>query len=67
MEVWKDITAEELAGVLNKDIQYVYDIFLNQVKHPKTVINDLKVLQLAITRSGRRMRIIGILFLTYIA
>ncbi|XP_056641072.1 translation initiation factor IF-2, mitochondrial isoform X1 [Diorhabda sublineata] len=57
--VWRNITLEELAKVLNKDIHYVYDIFLNQFRNPQTSISDIKLLQQGIRRSGRRMRIIA--------
>lgn len=50
---------EELAKVLNKDINYVFDIFLNKLDDPKMPITDVKVLQQGIVRSGRRMRLIG--------
>ncbi|XP_044264205.1 translation initiation factor IF-2, mitochondrial [Tribolium madens] len=59
VEVWKDITAEELAKVLNKDFNYVKEIFLHEVKSPKTVISDMKFLQQGIRRSGHRMKIIA--------
>lgn len=59
VDVWRNITLEELAKVLNKDIQYVYDIFLNQFRNPQTPITDIKLLQQGIRRSGRRMRIIA--------
>ncbi|XP_072389075.1 translation initiation factor IF-2, mitochondrial [Diabrotica undecimpunctata] len=59
IDVWRNITLEELAKVINKDINYVYDIFLNQFNNPKIPITDIKLLQQGITRSGRRMRIIG--------
>jgi translation initiation factor IF-2 len=57
--VWKDITVGELANVLNENVSYVQEIFLNQVKGSKTVISDMKVLQQGIRRSGRRMKIIA--------
>ncbi|CAH1983017.1 unnamed protein product [Acanthoscelides obtectus] len=59
VDVWRDITLGELAKVLNKDINYVYELFLNVFSNPNTQITDIKVLQQAIKRSGRRMRIIG--------
>lgn len=57
--VWKDITVAELANVLGQDINYVKDIFLNQVKTPDTVIRDMRLLQQAIRRSGHRMKFIA--------
>ncbi|CAH1164303.1 unnamed protein product [Phaedon cochleariae] len=59
IDIWRDITLTELAKVFNKDINYIYDIFLNQYNNPNMVIRDIKVLQQAIHRSGKRMRIIA--------
>ncbi|KAJ3648830.1 hypothetical protein Zmor_020602 [Zophobas morio] len=59
VEVWNNITAEELAKVLKKDFNYIRDIFLDEIKSPKTVISDLKYLQQGLRRSGRRMKIIA--------
>ncbi|XP_018575575.1 translation initiation factor IF-2, mitochondrial [Anoplophora glabripennis] len=59
VDVWRGITPSELSEILNQNLNYVYEIFLNQVHHPHTPIDDIKVLQLAIRRSGRRMRIIA--------
>ncbi|RZC40071.1 translation initiation factor IF-2, mitochondrial, partial [Asbolus verrucosus] len=59
VDVWKNITVAELANVLQKDVNYVRDIFLNEVKSPNTVISDMKVLQQAIRRSGRRMKVVA--------
>ncbi|CAG9863584.1 unnamed protein product [Phyllotreta striolata] len=59
VEVWKNITLMELGKILNKDMNYVSQLFLNAFDKPNTEISDLKILQQAIKRSGRRMRIIG--------
>ncbi|CAH0551761.1 unnamed protein product [Brassicogethes aeneus] len=57
--VWKDITIRELATTLNRDINYVKDLFLNVIKDPDMPISDIKVIQQAIKRSGNRINIIG--------
>nr|XP_023020431.1 translation initiation factor IF-2, mitochondrial isoform X1 [Leptinotarsa decemlineata] len=59
IDIWRGITLGELAKVYNKDIKYIYDIFLNQYQNPHIPITDIKVLQQAIHRSGKRMRIIS--------
>ncbi|GJQ66409.1 hypothetical protein Trydic_g4424 [Trypoxylus dichotomus] len=59
IDVWRNITVNELAQVLGKDIYYVEDIFLNQVRGADTVITDIKQLRDAIKRSGKKMRIVG--------
>lgn len=59
MEVWRCITAKELADVLNRDVRYVYDLFLNKFKEPDVIINDVKLLQEALRRGGKRIRLIG--------
>lgn len=51
----------ELSQVLNKDLSYIDDIFLNQIRDPNLPISDIKLVQQAIRRSGRRMVTIGIL------
>lgn len=53
------MTPSDLSEVLNRDLDYVYDIFLNQIKSPHIPIDDIKILQAALRRGGRRMRIIG--------
>ncbi|KAK9701165.1 Elongation factor Tu GTP binding domain [Popillia japonica] len=58
VDVWKNITVSELAQILQKDINYVEDIFLNKIRGGNTIITNEKDLRDAIKRSGRRMRII---------
>lgn len=59
IEVWKNITVGELAQVLKRDVNYVSELFLNYISGANTVIDDLKLLQAAIHRSGHRMKVIG--------
>ncbi|XP_018333347.1 translation initiation factor IF-2, mitochondrial isoform X2 [Agrilus planipennis] len=59
ISIWPNITASELSEVLNSDLQYVYDIFLGSVNKPYQIISNMKELQLALHRAGKRMRIIG--------
>lgn len=49
----------ELAKLLNEDLNYVYDLFLNQIREPDFPIGDMKLLQQALSRGGRRMMPIG--------
>lgn len=49
----------ELAKVLNEDLNYVYDLFLNRIRDPDFPIGDMKILQQALGRGGRRMMPIG--------
>lgn len=48
-----------MAEVLNKNVNFVREIFLHKVYHPNDVINDMKELQQAIKRSGNRMHVIA--------
>lgn len=50
---------KELAKVLNKNLDYVDDIFLNEIDDPNLPISDLTLIRQAIRRSGRRMITIG--------
>lgn len=50
---------KELAQVLNKDLDYIDDIFLNQIEDPTLPISDIKLIKQALSRSGRRMVTIG--------
>lgn len=59
VEVWKDITVGELAQVLDRDVNYVRELFLNCVGGANTIISDTKLLQAALYRSGHRMRMIA--------
>ncbi|KAJ8945217.1 hypothetical protein NQ314_009286, partial [Rhamnusium bicolor] len=59
VDVWRNITIAEIGEVLKQDVEYVYDLFLNQFTNPNMPITDIKVLQQAIRRSGCRMRLIG--------
>lgn len=59
IDVWKNITVRELAEVLNRDVNYVREIFLGTVQAPDTVITDFKQLQGAIKRAGKRIRVVG--------
>ncbi|KAB0803497.1 hypothetical protein PPYR_00467 [Photinus pyralis] len=59
VDIWRNITMAELANVLQKDLDYVNDLFLGKVQGKHTPITDIKELHNAIRRSGRRMRIIG--------
>ncbi|KAI4468575.1 translation initiation factor if-2-related [Holotrichia oblita] len=59
VDVWRNITVSELAQILQRDIYYVEDIFLNKIRGGNTVITDEKELRDAIKRSGKRMRIIA--------
>lgn len=59
IDVWNNITVSELAVILNKDVQYVEDIFLNKLRGGSTIITDLKELRDAIKRGGKRIRIIA--------
>lgn len=59
IDVWKNITFGELAELLNRDVNYVRELFLDELNGGKhTPIEDLKLLQQAIRRSGHRMRVI---------
>ncbi|XP_071054403.1 translation initiation factor IF-2, mitochondrial [Onthophagus taurus] len=58
IDVWRNITVKELAEIMNKNTSYIEELFLNNIKGSSTVLSDLKELQLAIRRSGKRMRII---------
>ncbi|ENN78138.1 hypothetical protein YQE_05292, partial [Dendroctonus ponderosae] len=57
--VWNGITMAELATVLKRDINYVRDLFLNEIHNPHTPIDDFKCLQNAVKRGGKRVKIIG--------
>lgn len=57
--VWKNITLKELAQVLETDLSYVYDLFLNKIRDPNFPIDDMKLLQQALRRGGKRMEPIG--------
>ncbi|XP_050305468.1 translation initiation factor IF-2, mitochondrial [Anthonomus grandis grandis] len=59
VDVWQGITLTELAHVLQKDIRYVKDIFLNEINDPNTAIYDLKYLHNGIRRAGKRMKIVA--------
>lgn len=45
--------------MLNRDVNYVSQIFLGLVKHPDTQIPDVNLLNQAIKRSGHRMKLIA--------
>lgn len=62
--MWRNITMKELAKVLNEDLTYVDDIFLNQIEDPNLPITDMKLVLHAIRRSGRRMITIGKVFVS---
>lgn len=49
----------ELATVLNRNINYVKDLFLNEMQNPHVPITDFKCLQNAVKRGGKRVKIIG--------
>lgn len=57
--VWRNITIGELAEVLKKDVNYVMELFLGNVRGRNARITDIKELQNAIRRSGKRMCIIA--------
>ncbi|XP_030745946.1 translation initiation factor IF-2, mitochondrial isoform X3 [Sitophilus oryzae] len=59
VDVWRGITLNELARVLERDIEYVKDLFLNQIQNPNTIIDDVRVLQEGIRRGGKRIRIVA--------
>ncbi|KAF5280326.1 hypothetical protein FQR65_LT03135 [Abscondita terminalis] len=59
VDIWRGITVSELATVLNANVDYVFELFIDTIKGQNTPIYDLKVLHNAIRRSGRRMRIIA--------
>lgn len=44
---------------MQRDVNYVSDLFLGNIRGRHTVITDVKELQNAIRRSGKRMRIIA--------
>lgn len=59
IEVWRNITVAELAQIFNRDVNYVRDLFLNTIQDRNTEIDNLKLLQEAIHRSGHRMKVIA--------
>ncbi|XP_017776839.1 PREDICTED: translation initiation factor IF-2, mitochondrial isoform X2 [Nicrophorus vespilloides] len=59
IDVWRNITVAELAQVLDRDVKYVCDLFLNQVSGGRTVISDQALLHEAVKRSGHRMRVVA--------
>lgn len=59
VDVWHNITARELAQVLDKDVRHVYDLFLNKFHDPDMIINDVKALKEAVKRGGKRIRLIA--------
>lgn len=58
--VWKNMTLKELAQVLDKDLNYVYDLFFNHIRDPNFPIDDIKLLQQALRRAGKRMIPVGV-------
>ncbi|KAF5295195.1 hypothetical protein FQA39_LY13200 [Lamprigera yunnana] len=59
IDVWRNITVAELAKVLNREVNYVFDLFLGDVKGCHTPVTSVQELHNAIRRSGKRMRIIA--------
>ncbi|KAF7266698.1 hypothetical protein GWI33_019990 [Rhynchophorus ferrugineus] len=59
VDVWRGITLCELSKVLETDINYVKELFYNSVKDPQFPIDDVRILQEALRRAGKRIRIIG--------
>ncbi|KAL3287115.1 hypothetical protein HHI36_001596 [Cryptolaemus montrouzieri] len=57
IKVWKNITPRDLGQILNRDMNYISQLFLNNLKHPNEPIEDMKLLQQAIRRSGHRIEI----------
>lgn len=64
VEVWKDMTMNELASALGKDINYVLDImeFVDNSVHYRKghqVIDNWKVIEEVIKKAGKRFKIIS--------
>ncbi|XP_060537272.1 translation initiation factor IF-2, mitochondrial isoform X2 [Cylas formicarius] len=59
VDIWKGITLKEIASVLNKDFAYVQKLFMNEIKYPNFPVNDTAILQNALKRAGKRMRLIA--------
>ncbi|KAL1513124.1 hypothetical protein ABEB36_002584 [Hypothenemus hampei] len=59
ISVWEGITLVELADILKRDINYVEDLFLNDVPQRNTPIYDMKYLQNAMRRGGKRIKYIA--------
>ncbi|CAH1126569.1 unnamed protein product [Ceutorhynchus assimilis] len=59
IDVWKGMTLFELAKVLESDVSFVRQLFLNEIKNPNTAIDDIKYLQNGVRRAGKRIRLIA--------
>uniref|UniRef100_A0A0V0G8W4 Translation initiation factor IF-2, mitochondrial n=1 Tax=Triatoma dimidiata TaxID=72491 RepID=A0A0V0G8W4_TRIDM len=62
--VWKDISLKELADSLKKDVDHVLEVMTfihdtNNYKSPKDVIDNFKVVEEVVKRSGKRIKIIA--------
>ncbi|XP_047492575.1 translation initiation factor IF-2, mitochondrial-like isoform X2 [Penaeus chinensis] len=62
--IWKNMTVQELADVLEKDIDDLYEIFLfvdnsDPYDRPQAVIDNLKVIQDSVKKAGFRFKIEG--------
>ncbi|XP_066142898.1 translation initiation factor IF-2, mitochondrial isoform X2 [Euwallacea fornicatus] len=57
--VWQGITLLELAKVLEEDIDHIKELFSNVYHNPNIQINDMKQLQNALRRGGKRMKFIA--------
>ncbi|XP_066262644.1 translation initiation factor IF-2, mitochondrial [Euwallacea similis] len=59
VDIWQGITLLQLAKVLEKDIDHIKELFGNVYQNPNTQINDMKQLQNALRRGGRRIKFIA--------
>ncbi|KAK9880591.1 hypothetical protein WA026_011831 [Henosepilachna vigintioctopunctata] len=59
VQVWRYITPRELGKVLNKDMSYIHELFLNKVYDLNKPIEDMQLLKDVIVRSGHRMETIA--------
>ncbi|KAG7171014.1 Translation initiation factor IF-2-like 30 [Homarus americanus] len=62
VSIWKNMTVQELADALGKDLDTVFEIFIyvensDPYDSPTAVIDNLKVIQDAVKRAGLRFKI----------
>ncbi|CAB3375148.1 Hypothetical predicted protein [Cloeon dipterum] len=64
IEIWRNMTVQELADSMGKSVDHIFDVFVyvdnsNPYNRPKSVIHNFTVIQEAAKKSGFRFKVVS--------